>query len=449
VADDTIFALASGQGVAGIAVFRISGPGADGAAAALAGALPPPRSAELRALRRPGDGTLIDRGLVLRFPAPHSFTGEDVVELHVHGGRAVSEAVAAALGALPGLRPAEAGEFTRRAFINGKVDLAEAEGLADLVAAETEAQRLQALDQFSGGLSRRFEAWRESVTGLMAEVEATVDFADEELPAGLLDGLKYKILRLKSDLTQYMGDRNLGERLRSGFQIAIVGAPNVGKSSILNVLARRDVAIVSEVEGTTRDVIEVHLDLGGLPVIVADTAGLRETADSIEAEGVRRAAGRAGTADLRLIVADARDWPRLDPAVARFLGPGCLVVVNKIDLLPEPADISEAEQDMPVIAVSARTGQGIDHMLALVESALGAHMADLAPAPMTRERHRRALAEAIGALERALALTDAEQSPELLAEELRLAARALGRIAGRVDVEDVLDRVFSRFCIGK
>ncbi len=449
MADDTIFALASGQGLAGIAVFRISGPGADGALLALAGALPPPRKAELRALRRPADGSLIDQALMLWFPAPHSFTGEDVAELHVHGGRAVSEALAAALGALPGLRPAEAGEFTRRAFINGKLDLAEAEGLADLVAAETEAQRLQALEQFSGGLSRRFEGWRETVTGLLAEVEATVDFADEELPPGLLEGLKHQILCFKGELTQYMGDRHLGERLRDGFQIAILGAPNVGKSSIINVLTRRDVAIVSEVEGTTRDVIEVHLDLGGLPVIVADTAGLRDTADSIEAEGVRRAAGRAETADLRLIVADAQTWPRLDPAVAHFVGPGSLVVVNKCDLAPVSADVSKMERDVPIIAVSARTGAGIDRMLGLIEAALRAHMADLPAAPITRERHRRALADAIAALERALALPDAGAAPELLAEELRLAARALGRIAGQVDVEDVLDRVFSRFCIGK
>lgn len=452
--EDTIFALASGRGTAGIAVFRISGPRADAALAALGGGKPPARVATLVKLRDLASGALLDEALALRFPAPASFTGEDVVELHVHGGVAVIEALARALGGIAGLRAAEAGEFSRRAFINGKLDLTQVEALADLVAAETEAQRSLALEQYGGALSRRFADWRSRLIGALAEIEAAVDFSDEEVPAEALGSALARINETAREIEIYSNDRNLGERLRSGFQIAILGAPNVGKSSLLNALARRDAAIVSEMEGTTRDVIEVHLDLGGLAVVVADTAGLRQTADRIEAEGVRRAVTRAEAADLRLLVCDAQSWPELDAAIEPFLGPGSIVVLNKADLLTTEQQeslrtVAISEQNRAPLLVSARNGDGMDRLIGDVEGMLQARLASLGPAPLTRERHRQALGEAAQALQRALAVDRPDAHPELVAEEVRLATRALGKIAGKVDVEDVLDRIFSQFCIGK
>jgi tRNA modification GTPase len=455
MSDQTIFALATGAGPAGIAVFRVSGPGAGAALLALAGEqLPSPRAATRRRLSLPDQDIPLDDALVLWFPAPASFTGEDMAELHVHGGRAVIEAVAAALGGLPDLRPAEAGEFTRRAYENGKFDLAQAEALADLIAAESEAQRLQALDQLGGGLSARFEDWREQLIALLAHVEAAIDFADEEIPDDLLIPINHKMLGIKDDLTQYLDDRHHGERLRQGLQVTIVGAPNAGKSSLLNALAQREAAIVSETEGTTRDVIEVHIDLGGLPVILADTAGLRSTEDAIEAEGVRRAESRASEAELRLCVFDATHWPTLDGPTRAQLGFGAICVLNKSDLvntgaLGENHIVSDSQEKIPICLISAKTGAGLDHLLALVEQALRDRIGKIGTtgaAPLTRARHRRALEDAVSALDRAAAI---EMAPEILAEELRLATRALGRIAGRVDVEDVLDRVFAEFCIGK
>lgn len=454
LAQDTIFALASGRGRAGIAVIRISGPGADAALASLGGGQPAPRVASLATLTHPESGGILDQALVIRFPGPASFTGEDVVEMHVHGGAAVIAAVSGALGALPGLRPAEAGEFTRRAFAGGKLDLSRVEGLADLVAAETEAQRRQALSQFGGALSARFDAWRAGLIAVLAEVECAVDFSDEDLPEELLSAVLPKIKGITDELNLYMEDDRMGERLRDGFRIAIVGAPNVGKSSLLNALVRRDAAIVSETAGTTRDVIEVHLDLAGIPVVLADTAGLREATDPIEVEGTQRAVARAENADLRLAVFDARTWPEGDVRTKGYLGPGTIAVVNKIDLigaekLNEINDISQAQGKFPLFFISVRTGAGIGPLLTAIAAGLSDRLERLGPAPMTRERHRRAAGDALAALNRALALPTPAAVPELLAEELRLAARALGRIAGYVDVEDVLDRIFSQFCIGK
>ncbi|MFT5540670.1 MAG: tRNA modification GTPase, partial [Alphaproteobacteria bacterium] len=408
MSDQTIFALATGAGPAGIAVFRISGPGAGTALQALAGGrLPSPRAAARRRLRLPDDDVPLDDALVLWFPAPASFTGEDVAELHVHGGRAVIEAVAAALGGLPGLRPAEAGEFTRRAYENGKLDLAQAEALADLVAAESEAQRLQALDQLGGGLSVRFEDWRAQLIALLAHVEAAIDFADEEIPDDLLIPINHKILGIKIELTLYLEDRHQGERLRQGLQVTILGAPNAGKSSLLNALARREAAIVSETEGTTRDVIEVHIDLGGLPVILADTAGLRTTDDAIEAEGVRRAESRAREAELRLCIFDATRWPDLDGPTRAQLGLGAICVLNKSDLVEvgtvdESLIVSNSQEKISTCLISAKTGAGLDHLLALVEQVLKERFETGRAAPLTRARHRRALEDAVSALDRAV-----------------------------------------------
>jgi len=455
IQEDTIFALSSAPGRAGVAVLRVSGPAAGAALEALAGRRPAPRRATLATLARPDTGEALDRALVLWFPAPASVTGEDVVELHVHGGRAVIDAVLGALAGRPGLRPAEAGEFARRAFDHGRLDLSEVEGLADLIEAETEAQRRQALRQMDGGLSRLSEGWRAELIAVSARLEAAIDFPEDDLPSGLLEGVRHNILCLKETIHRYLGDSHTGERLRSGFYVAIVGPPNTGKSSLLNALARRDVAIVSETAGTTRDVIEAHLDLGGYPVVLADTAGLRDSAEAdpdpqraIEAEGVRRARAGAAAADLRLAVLDLRDAGRPDQATLALLDRDSLVVFNKGDLVPE------AERTPPPalphglagMTISVRSGEGIEALIRRLGEEVAHRLERGAAAPaITRLRHRRALEEAVAALARA-ATADL---PELIGEDLRLAARALGRIAGRVDVEDLLDAIFHKFCIGK
>jgi tRNA modification GTPase len=446
---DTIYALSTARGRAGIAVVRVSGAQAGVALEALSGRLPKPRYARLARLRDPLDGAEIDQALVLWFPGPNSETGEDMAELHLHGGPAVIAGALEALGRVPGLRPAQAGEFVRRAFDNGKLDLSAVEGLADLIAAETAAQRRQALKQVAGTLAARVEAWRTRLVRAMAHLEAGIDFADEEVPGDLEAGVRAEILALQAELAAALEDRGRGERLRSGLNVAIIGPPNAGKSSILNALARRDVAIVSEQAGTTRDVIEVRLDLGGYPVTLADTAGLRALAadggqQDIEAEGMRRAARRAAEADLTLAVFDVREARDLDPAVLRHLTDESLIVLNKIDL-GCPAHTPRAD-GIPVLSVSAKTGQGLD---ALVDR-LSAFAAQALEAPgeaaaMTRARHREAVSAAAEALGRAASAG----APELVAEDLRLAARALGRITGRVDVEDLLDVIFRDFCIGK
>ncbi len=422
-----------------MAVLRLSGPHAGAALEALSGrALPPPRRASLRSLRDPATGEIVDRALVLWLPGPSSFTGEDVVELHVHGGRAVIAALADALDAMAGCRPAEPGEFSRRAFENGRLDLTEAEAIADLVAAETAAQRRQALRQLDGALGALYEDWRLRLLRALAHLEADIDFPDEDLPEATTQAALPVLASLADEIAAHLDDGQRGERLRQGVQIAIVGPPNAGKSSLLNLLARRDVAIVSETAGTTRDVIEVHLDLGGWPVTLADTAGLREARDEIEREGVRRAEQRARTADLRLIVLDAAapDTPR---QLADLTTPGDILALNKIDLAPSAALPDSA------LAISVRTGQGIAELLRRLEARV-ASLLDGAGMPLTRQRHRQALQECLAALKR---VKDRKALPELLAEDARLAARALGRITGRVDVEDMLDIVFREFCIGK
>ncbi|MGE0154856.1 MAG: tRNA uridine-5-carboxymethylaminomethyl(34) synthesis GTPase MnmE [Reyranellaceae bacterium] len=435
----TIFALATPPGTGGIAVLRLSGRQAGAALRALTGKdLPKARRASLRSLRDPQSGEAIDKALALWFPTPASFTGEDVVELHVHGGRAVAAALAEALSRLPDCRPAEPGEFSRRAFENGKLDLTEAEAIADLVAAETAAQRRQALRQLEGALGTLYEGWRIRLLRALAHLEAAIDFADEDLPQGMAQAVRPALESLVGEIAAHLDDAGRGERLREGVQIAIVGPPNAGKSSLLNLLARRDVAIVSAQAGTTRDVIEVHLDLGGWPVTLADTAGLRETADEIEREGVRRAEQRARQADLRLAVLDAAaaDTPAL---LQKLIAPGDIVALNKIDLAPQ-APVPDG-----ALAVSVRTGAGIERLLALLQQRVAA-LLDGAGVPLTRQRHRLALEECLAALRRAQA---GRNLPELVAEDVRLAVRALGRITGRVDVEDMLDIVFREFCIGK
>jgi tRNA modification GTPase len=439
----TIFALASGAGRAGVAVFRLSGPEAGAALRRLTGRdLPEPRRASRRVLRDPS-GEPLDDGLVLWFPGPSSFTGEDVVELHLHGGRAVAQGVTDALMAL-GLRPAEPGEFSRRAFEAGKLDLTQAEAIADLVDADTAAQRRQALTQMGGALGRLYEDWRGRLLRAQAHVEAEIDFSDEALPDGLGTGANRALLDIAAEISAHLADGGRGERLRDGLQVAIVGAPNVGKSSLLNCLAGRDVAIVSSTAGTTRDVLEVHLDLAGFPVTLADTAGLRETSEEIEREGVRRARQRADHADLRLVVFDGSGLPALDADSVALIDDASLVVVNKADR-PLVGGCPQTLGGQPVLAVSAATGAGVDRLLLALQQRAGAVLDSGGAPAVTRARHRTALQEAVTAIERATAAPLAE----LAAEDVRLAVRAIGRITGRVDVEDMLDLVFSEFCIGK
>jgi tRNA modification GTPase len=445
----TIFALSSGRPPAAVAVIRISGPGARIALEKMIGRVPQPRRASLAKVRDPASGEVIDEGLALWFPGPHSETGEDMTELQVHGGRAVIAAVLAGLGRLDGFRHAEAGEFTRRAFENGKLDLTEAEGLADLIAAETEQQRRLAQRQLAGELKDLYERWRADLIQALARLEATIDFVDEDLPAGLLADVRERVDRLSRELGAHAADNRRGEIVRDGFTVVILGAPNVGKSSLLNALARRDVAIVSAIPGTTRDAIEVDLDLGGYAVTLIDTAGLRETRDEIESEGIRRARQKAAHADLRLGVVDAS--AKDDSRATNELGKDDAVLLNKSDLAADhhvPEVWAKDGSPLTVMRISAKTGQGIDELLAWLEARVIEAAGAIDAMPMTRARHRAALAEAQAALARVPASLGA-RTIDLAAEDLRLAARALGRITGRVDVEDLLDVIFREFCIGK
>ncbi len=453
---ETIFALSSAAGHAGIAVIRVSGPEAGAAFRALAGRdLPAPRRATLVRLADPASGEALDRGLSLWFPGPASATGEDVAEFHVHGGPAVIDGMIAALAGCPGLRPAEAGEFTRRAFENGRLDLTAAEGVADLVAAETEAQRRQALRQSDGALAALYEDWRGRLAEILAYYEAEIDFSDEDLGPDPSAGRRPDIAALGAEIAAHLDDSHRGERLRDGLTIAIVGAPNVGKSSLLNRLARREAAIVAPSAGTTRDVIECHLDIAGYPVILADTAGLRAAegagpgdgwgdGDAVEREGIRRALARATGADLKLAVFETGADP--DSAITALIDEATIVVLNKCDLAPAgSSDAPPVVAGHAALALSAKTGAGVAALLDRLEIETVARLAPGTAPALTRARHRRALEECGEALGRALAAGPGE----LAAEDLRLALRALGRITGRVDVEDLLDIIFRDFCIGK
>jgi len=447
-------------------------------------------------LRDPESGEQLDDGLVLWFPAPRSATGEDVAEFHVHGSRAVLGAVVQVLGRL-GLRLAEPGEFTRRAFLNGKLDLLQAEAIADLTAAETDAQRRQALRQLEGELGGLYYDWRDRLTGILAHLEAAIDFPDEDLPREIENRILRETGELVAEIERHLSDGHRGERLRDGIMVAIVGPPNAGKSSLLNRIARREAAITSPIAGTTRDIIEVAIDLQGYPVVLADTAGLRDSGDEIEQEGKRRAVQRAEEAEIRLFVYDA-SHPAEATGAAAWPGPDTILVANKIDLLLPRAQSPRARansvmpgfdpgthggitsvaagaegengRDAPghddkrlrsprqpeyfsspagplpedAIPVSALTGDGVEGLLSALGERVGLNYRIEAPV-LTRARHRQALEEAVSALRRSLSAL----LPELRAEDLRLALRSLGRITGTVDVEDLLDVIFRDFCIGK
>ena len=443
---DTIFAPATAAGRAAVAMVRVSGPKAAMATGALAGDVPPPRRASVRQLFD-ATGREIDRALVLWFPAPHSYTGEDCVEFHLHGGPAVVAALLEALQGL-GLRLAEPGEFTRRAFENGKLDLAQAEGIADLVEAETEQQRRQALEQVGGRLSEVRARWGEALTGALALFEAAIDFPDEELPADVATRARPVLQALLAEIEAAAADTARGERVREGYRVALLGAPNAGKSTLLNALAGREAAIVTATPGTTRDVIEVPMVLAGYKLLLADTAGLREAETEIEAEGVRRARAWAEAADLRLWLVDGAE--PAPAAVPRELQPGDLCVLTKRDL-PENEAAWTATEDarrrgLPVASVTARSPNDMAWLKSLLSERVVEALSGAEPPAATRLRHRELLQEAAARLGQALAEAD---RIELAAEDVRLAARALDRITGRIDPEAVLARIFATFCIGK
>ena len=425
---DTIFALASARGKAGVSVIRISGADAFAAAVALCGSLPEPRRAGLRKLQFQGD--LLDEAVVLVFEAGASFTGEDVVELHVHGGVATVAAVLRVLGSLPGLRMAEPGEFSRRALEAGRIDLTQIEGLADLIEAETEAQRRQAVSVMSGALGRRAEAWRVKLVRALALIEATIDFSEEDIPADLMREVAALIGEVRDAMADELRGAAAAERIRDGFVVAIVGAPNVGKSTLLNALAGREAAIVSEIAGTTRDVIEVRMEIAGLPVTLLDTAGLRETQDIVEVKGIERAMSRALDSDLRvfLVVSD-EDLP-LVPVE------GDLVIKAKADL-----------RDNRDGAVSGLTGEGLDVLVRRIAEVLSKRTAGSSLA--IRERHRHGLGVAVDRLTAGLVALQRASEAELVADDVRAASQAVDMLVGRIGVEDLLDEIFSRFCIGK
>jgi tRNA modification GTPase len=440
--DQTIFALSSGRPPSAIAIVRLSGPQAGTALKTLAREIPTARQAT-RALLRDAQGQPIDDAVVLWFPGPASATGEDVAELHVHGGRAVLAAVFAALSAIAQVRPAEPGEFTRRAFAHGKLDLTEAEGLDDLIHADTDRQRRQALRQLKGLLGDRARDWRARIIEAQALFEAGIDFADEaDVPAELIAPALAKVAALLSEIDAVLAVEGRGERLRDGLAVAIAGPPNVGKSTLMNQLARREVAIVSPHAGTTRDVIEVQLDLGGYPVIAIDTAGIRETDDPVEQEGVRRARARAATADLVLWLTDSDGASSADESPVPVW-----LVRNKCDLNGVGTRQPPARAGVPAFRISAATGDGVAELIAALVDFAEAFFGGQENGLINRARQRVLLQDTAEALRRSMAVIG--EGEELAAEELRRAANALGRLLGRVDVEDILDVIFREFCIGK
>ncbi|MDU8910910.1 tRNA uridine-5-carboxymethylaminomethyl(34) synthesis GTPase MnmE [Aestuariicoccus sp. MJ-SS9] len=426
---DTIFALATAEGKSGVAIIRISGPASWAAVERLCGSLPAPRMAGLRRLRA-ADGSFLDDPLVLCFEQGASFTGEQSAELHLHGSIAVVRAVLRELGALDGLRQAEPGEFTRRAMENGRLDLIQVEALADLIESETELQRQQALAVHEGAFGDKVAVWRRDLIRAAALLEATIDFADEDVPVDVSDEVRELLQKTDADLEQQIAGSFISERVRTGFEVAIVGAPNVGKSTLLNALAGREAAITSDIAGTTRDVIEVRMDLDGLPVTILDTAGMRDTDDVIEAMGVKRALERAQSADLRIFLIDEGTDLPVDPS------PDDLVRTTKADMTGDPKGIS------------AKSGQGVSELIAEIKDRLVHRVRKAGLA--SRERHRVAMIH--GRENIAQALEILEHGPEqydIAAEEVRVAAQKLSALVGHVDVEHLLDEIFASFCLGK
>jgi len=441
-AGDTIFAWASAPVRSGVAVVRISGPQAREVVSSLGVALPLPRVASLASLKRPGTQTLIDQALLLWFPAPGSYTGEDVVEFHTHGSPAVFRELAGVLSALDGVRLAEPGEFTRRAFLNGKMDLLEAEGVADLIAAETESQKKLALEQLSGTTGKTFESLRTDIIACQALIEAYIDFPDEDIPESVTDDLRMRLEELTRTIATHLDDNHLGEKIRDGLSVVILGPPNAGKSSLMNALAQRDVAIVSDQPGTTRDLIELHLDIRGYAAILVDTAGLRETSEAIESEGVKRAKARAAQADIKIALFDIVSSTEQLQQLSDIIDSNTVVVFNKADIAA-PDLLTGASKNG--IVISTVTGEGMDRLIAAIGEKIEQKMGQGGSPIISRLRHRISLEKALDHL-RAF---DRKAAVELQAEQLRRAAFEIAKITGRIELDDILDVVFSSFCIGK
>ena len=442
----TIYALSTGPGVSGIAVVRVSGKEAAEVVKRLTGHdLPVPRVATLKKINYINTNNLIDEGVVIWFPGPNSYTGEDLAEFHVHGSRAVVSALHSSISGIKNCRLAEPGEFTKLAFQNGKINLLKAEGIADLVSAETEIQRKQAVEIMSGKSSDKFTSWRAKLLKILAHVEAKIDFPDEDLPKDILDEIQKTSNQVSKEIEKVLDDQKVGERIREGFKIAIVGPTNAGKSSLLNYLSKRDVAIVSEIAGTTRDVIETHLNLDGYPVVVSDTAGIRESKNEIEKKGIKLALNRAEDADLKLIIVDAKSVD-FTSVLKELIDENAILVVNKSDLIA--GNINNELKKHDHILVSIKNNLNLDKLILKIKKKLENKFISYGDILITRERHRQHLEQCISHLKN-FKNKNGSEDYDKAAEDLRLATRHLGMIVGKVDVEEILGSIFNDFCIGK
>lgn len=445
--NQTIYALSTVFGKSGVAVIRVSGTDALKIISAMTDLNPAavkPRYAHFIKLRHSVSEELLDKCLLLYFKAPHSFTGEDVIELHTHGSRAVIAAVMDSLAQIDGYRLAEPGEFSKRAFYNGKMDLTEAEGLADLIDAETAEQQKYAVRQMDGGLKDLYEGWRKTLVGILAHLEAYIDFPDEDIPQDIVSGMQNTVFKLIEDVKKHLRDDTVGERLREGFRVAIIGAPNAGKSSLLNQIARREAVIVSDIAGTTRDAIDIHLDLGGYPVMFTDTAGLRETAEEIERKGIAVAHDKARQADLVIYLFDAsKDSAQDIEKYKKEFADKLLVVANKRDKLS--SEQIAGLQKSGCLVISAKQNLGTDKLLENIKEHISARFTSGSGLLISRRRYREALQNTVELLQN----FGFDKEIELTAEDIRLAAREIGKITGRIEVDEILDKIFGSFCIGK
>ena len=442
----TIYALSSGPGISGVAVIRVSGTSTSKVIKKLTNSrLPIPRVATLKKLNKNGGKELIDEGVVIWFPGPNSYTGEDLAEFHVHGSRAVISAMHAAISKVKKCRLAEPGEFTKRAFQNGKINLLKAESIADLISSETEIQRKQALKIMSGSSSEKFNSWREKLLKILSHIEAKIDFPDEDLPIEIIKEIQKTSCKVLKEIKKTLSDQKVGERIREGFKIAIVGPPNSGKSSLLNYLSKRDAAIVSEIAGTTRDVIETHLNLDGYPVIVSDTAGIRNSKNEIEKKGIKIALKRAEDADLRLIIISSKNVD-FAAVLKTLLTKNAILVVNKSDLIKGKLNTKFKKYDY--VLISIKNNLNLNKLILKIKSKLKSKFTSSEDILITRERHRKNLINCVHHLEE-FKKKESTQDLDKAAEDLRLATRHLGMIVGKVDVEELLGTIFNDFCIGK
>jgi tRNA modification GTPase len=442
---DTIFATATAPVKSGVAIIRISGSKSMTCLKVLIGdALVVPRVAMLKKVMNFVNNEQIDEALVLWFPAPKSFTGEDIVELHIHGSRAVTKEILEILSKVEGVRMAAPGEFSKRAFDNGKMDLTEAEGLADLIDAETKAQARQAIRQKTGVLGDLYDGWRADLVSILANIEAYIDFPDEEIPYEVIKQVKQKVESLNKAISKHLDDNLCGQKLRSGIHAIIIGAPNSGKSSLLNNLAKRDIAIVSDIAGTTRDLIEVHLDLNEIPLTLIDSAGLRDTKEKIEEEGIRRTLSKVKDAEIKIALFDATELPHIDLKTYKLIDEDTLVVISKADLVKN-VEISDSIKKYNPIVISVAKAQGIDKFISKLTDMASNHISITGDPIITRQRHRNHLTQAVGFLDK----FDVNTELEISCENLRLAALEIGRITGYINIEEILDEIFSKFCIGK